>query len=92
MVQCLWSAPVNGQFRPVVRDVLGHYTHPFPSRDGNRRSFVQVTDVRRIPQNSVAPFRMESRTLVEIDWSEVNSNALVGFIGKIFNFWDEYLL
>ena len=81
----MWSAQTDDQsddFRPIVRDVLGFFTHPFPSRDGNRRSFIEMADVRRIPQNNVAPFRMESRELVEIDWSKMKSTELVTFIGK----------
>ena len=61
--------------------MLGFYSHPFPSRDGNRRSFIQMADVRRIPQNGVAPFRMESKTLLQVDWSHVSNDAIVAFIG-----------
>ena len=72
---------MDGEFRPTIRNVLGYFTHPFPSRDGNRRSFVQVVDLKRIPQNGVAPFRMESRDLVEVNFSGMSSEALVTLIG-----------
>ena len=82
LVQCLWTANVDGEFRPSIRDVLGFFTHPFPSRDGNRRSFITTADLKRIPQNGAAPFRMESRTLLEINWSHVTSDAVVAFVGE----------
>ena len=81
-MDCLWSASIEECFRPSVRDVLAHYTHPFPSRDGNRRSFIEVSDLKRIPQNGVAPFRMESQDMMEINWTKLSSKVLVTFIGK----------
>ena len=79
-MQCLW--PVNKEsFRPAVRDVWGYFTHPFPSRDGNRRSFIQVADVKRIPQNGVAPFRMEKMELVEVNFSSMTPEGLVTLLG-----------
>ena len=82
LISCLWSSPCKTRFHPNTRDVLGHYTHPFPSRDGNKRSFICTTEPRRIPQNGVAPFRMESQSEVEVNWSVMSSQAIVAFIGK----------
>ena len=81
MLNIGWSANLGTCFRPAVRDCLGYFTHPFPSRDGNRRSFIQVADVRRIPQNGVAPFRQEKLEQIEVKWGHMSSQALVSFIG-----------
>ena len=40
--------------------------------------------IKRIPQNGVAPFRMESQSLIEVDWSGLGVDAVVGFIGKLY--------
>jgi len=82
LVNCLWSSGMPSRFRPVVNDVLAHYTHPFPSQHGNRRSFITVTDPKRIPQNGVAPFRMEGQTEIEINWSGMSINAIIAFVGE----------
>ena len=42
----MWSTPLTDGFRPGLRDVLGYYSHPFPSRDGNRRSFIEIAEVK----------------------------------------------
>ena len=83
-MECLWSADLGENFRPDLKDVLGFYTHPFPSTIGNRRSFIQVADLKRIPQNGVAPFRMESQGQIEVKWSKMSSRSLVAFVGKFF--------
>lgn len=69
-----------------MRDVWAYHTHPFASRDGNQRSYITTTDVRRIPQNGVAPFRQEKHEQVEVKWGQMSTKALVTFIGK---FWVE---
>ena len=84
MFQCLWPVSSSENFRPTLRNVWGYFTHPFPSRDGNRRSFVQVVDVKRIPQNGVAPFRMEQKDLVEVNFSGMSDDALVTLLGTNF--------
>ena len=84
----MWPVSSNGDFRPAVRNVWGYFTHPFPSTDGNRRSFVQVVDVKRIPQNGVAPFRMEKMDLVQVDFSQMSQEALVTFLGMGVNIID----
>ena len=78
-----WSSNLGSRFRPSVRDCLGFYTHPFPSRDGNRRSFIQVADLRRVPQNGVAPFRQEKLDQIEVKWGQMSTQALVVFIGNL---------
>ena len=82
LLNCLWSAEIPSRFRPSVNDVSAHYTHPFPSQDGNRRSFIVSTEPKRIPQNGVAPFRMENQTEVEVNWSGMSNEAVISFVGK----------
>ena len=76
---------MNSRFRPSVNDISAHYTHPFPSQDGNRRSFIISTEPRRIPQNGVAPFRMESQTEIEVNWSGMSNEAIISFVGELFS-------
>ena len=82
MIGCLWSTGIGSHIKPQVNDVLSHYSHPFPSPDGNKRSFIGITSPKRIPQNGVAPFRMENQSEVEVNWSGMSVEAMTSFIGK----------
>lgn len=90
-MNCLWSAEMHSRFRPSVNDISAHYTHPFPSQDGNRRSFITSTEPRRIPQNGVAPFRMESQTEIEVNWSGMSNEAIISFVGELYYFIRSFL-
>ena len=83
MTNILWSSGIQERFRPELREVLVHYTHPFPSRDGNKRSYIATTAPKRIPQNGVAPFRMEEQTEIELDFSGMSPDAITAFIGTL---------
>ena len=82
LIGCLWSTGIGSHIKPQVNDVLSHYSHPFPSPDGNKRSFIGITSPKRIPQNGVAPFRMENQSEVEVNWSGMSVEAMTSFIGK----------
>ena len=41
-----------------------------------------MTDVRRIPQNGVAPFRQEKQEQVEVNWGQMTAQGVILFIGK----------
>ena len=82
MLNILDSRGNDNLIRPSIKDVWSYYTHPFPTRDGNRRSFVQAVDPNRMPQNGVAPFRMEYQAQVQVDWSKLNTKSIVTFVGE----------